>query len=115
MKTSTQGTPPNVEPSINKPQRRAYKKRSKDQWKSMVSAYESSDLSHVAFCKQHRIAPSNLYKWRNYFAEQAPNSEFIDITEPLSVTSPSPVAQSDSAWQVELTFGRGMVLRLRTS
>lgn len=74
-----------VLPTINKGKSRSYTMRSKDQWKALLAELESSGLTQVAFCKQHHIAPSNLYKWRKRFAEPAPGTEFIDITGPLSV------------------------------
>ena len=81
----------------------------------MLSELELSGLTQTAFCKQHHIAPSNLYKWRKTLAEQAANTEFIDITEPLQITPPSSLTQGDNLWQVELDLGQGMVLRVRTS
>ena len=95
-----------------KPARRIY--RTQEQWRSLVSQYENSNLSQAAFCKQHGIASSGLYKWRKHFSEQ--NDEpLINITEQLTAelaTHDSSLA-ANADWQVELTFGN-MILRLRT-
>lgn len=112
---NTKITTPTAHPSIHKGKSKSYTMRSKDQWKTLVTELESSGLSQAAFCKQHHIAPSNLYTWRKRFAEQDANTGFIDITEPLSITPPSSRAQNDSHWQVELDLGQGVVLRLRAS
>ena len=82
----------------------------------MLDDFYRSGLTKVAFCKQHGIAISSLNRWQRILADQPGGADFIDVTEPLSIApaTPSPVCESDKAWQVELALGAGVVLRLRT-
>ena len=90
--------------------------RSQNQWKALLEEFNSSGLTKSAFCKKHRIATSSLYRWQRLFAEQAGEiTDFIDVTQPLSITpSPPPAHARDNDWQVELELGAGVILRIRT-
>ena len=90
-------------------------KRSRSQWKALLKEFNTSGLSKTAFCKKHRIATSSLYRWQQILSQGTVDTDFIDITEPLSITpAPPPVHECDNNWQVELALGAGIVLRLRT-
>ncbi len=89
--------------------------RSQGEWKALLEAFNNSGLTKAAFCKQHRIATSSLYRWQSIFSQHAGDTDFIDVTESLSIT-PAPTApERDNPWQVELALGDGIVLRLRTT
>ena len=89
-------------------------KRTRQQWKTLLNKFDGSGLTRSAFCKQHQIATSGLYRWQKLFAEESGGAaEFIDVTEPLTNTvAPAPAPDND--WQVELELSGGIVLRLRT-
>lgn len=90
--------------------------RTKEQWKALVSEFESSDLIQAQFCRQKKISSSGLHKWRKYYAESITNSDFIDISQPLSSQSHPVIPQdNNTAWQVELELGKGIILRVRTA
>jgi len=98
--------------SLQKPKTKVM--RSKTQWRALLDEYATSGLTKSAFCKQHQISTSSLYKWHKYFTAHTGAAEFIDITEPLAKTaSPLPVHKSDNHWQVELELGAGVILRVR--
>ena len=115
MNTSTSATDLRSQPQPNiRPRSRLT--RSRSQWKALLEEFNSSGLTKSAFCKKHRIATSSLYRWQRLLAEQpGGDSDFIDVTQPLSHTPLLPPAHArDNAWQVELELGTGIVLRLRT-
>jgi len=98
--------------SDDQPVRRIF--RGKEQWRSLVTEFESSNLSQAEFCKIHGIATSGLYKWRKHFSESSDNDNFMNITNSLPPEiSPSAVQSTDRHWQVELEVG-GIILRLRS-
>ena len=110
ISTSDAASPSQPQP---KPAKRTM--RSRRQWKALLEEFNTSGLSKTAFCKKHRISTSSLYRWQQLFSQDAGGSDFIDVTEPLSVTpAAQPVHERDDNWQVELALGAGSVLRLRT-
>ncbi len=98
------------------PRRRARVMRTREQWKALLEEFNTCGLTKSAFCKKHQIATSSLYRWQQLFGDPAGDTDFIDVTEPLTnapTSHPAPVRGND--WQVELELGGGMVLRLRTT
>lgn len=98
----------------SKPKKRVM--RSRNQWKALLQEFNSSGLSKVAYCKQHGIAISSLNRWHRILVAQSEGTDFIDVTAPLTIApaTPTPTSENDKAWQVELSLGAGIVLRLRT-
>ena len=110
ISTSDANSPSRPQP---KPAKRIM--RSRSQWKALLEAFNTGELTKAAFCKKHRIATSSLYRWQQILSQGTVDTDFIDITEPLSITpAPPPVHECDNNWQVELALGAGIVLRLRT-
>ena len=90
--------------------------RTRVQWKALLEEFNNSGLTRAVFCKKHRIATSSLYRWQQIFIEDVGATDFIDVTQPLSnPPAPPPAHERDNNWQVELEFGAGIVLRLRTT
>jgi len=87
-------------------------RHSAEQWQAIMAAYEASGLSQEVFCAQESLAMSTFSKWRkqlvNGVTNAAANPMFVDL---------STFAGRDrhSAWDIELTLGDGMSLRLRQS
>jgi hypothetical protein len=101
-------------PLQSKPKKRI--NRSRSQWRSLLDDFHRSGLTKVAFCKQRGVATSSLNRWQRILEGQPEIGDFIDVTEPLSVTpaEPSSSQESDAGWQVELALGNNIVLRMRT-
>ncbi len=106
-KISTQVlTPPNTARKI---------KRTPEQWKAIISEYESSGLTQRDFCLQQGVAYSSFTYWLKKLKEMGPASYVDAVSTPLFVgiePSRSPSTASNN-WDVELAFANGMVLRLR--
>jgi len=87
-------------------------RRSAKQWQAIMADYEASGLSQEAFCARESLAMSTFSKWRkqltNGMADAAAGPMFVDLTNLRG-------CEQRSGWDIELTFGDGMSLRLRQS
>jgi len=83
--------------------------RTETQWKALLDEFNTSGLTRSAFCKQHRIATSSLYRWQKVLTEPSAADKFVDITESVAKAAPAlPVPDNNSHWQVELELGAGV-------
>lgn len=103
-----------------------YQSLSAEQWQSTMERFAASGLSQALFCQQQGLAMSTFSKWRKQLGlvgttvAQKTNNAFL----PLAAMTPSPALPAkepsqfddhpdDSDWQVELTLGGGITLRIR--
>jgi hypothetical protein len=88
--------------------------RTASQWQALLDEFNTSGLTRSAFCKQHCIATSSLYRWQKALTGPSTVAGFIDITEPVGKAAATlPVPGNDRHWQVELELGAGVILRVR--
>ena len=88
--------------------RGVYTRRDASQWKRLIAEHAHSGLSQRAFCERHGISSSSFGSWKRRL-EAAPDREaegagFIEVALEPSLAQP---------WDVELTLGPGVVLRVR--
>ena len=90
-------------------------RRTRAQWRDLLALYECSGLSQQSFCDEHGLALSTFCKWRRDLAAVAGTAEpvFAEV-EVEDRTEPREQLDPESAWDIELTLGPGMVLRIRT-
>jgi transposase-like protein len=79
--------------------------RSRADWEQLVAAYERRMVTRRAFCVEAGVAPSTLDYWRRKLKDEGSGTAgFIELAGG---------GEADrSGWEVELTLGDGMVLRL---
>lgn len=102
--------------AITKPQSTTHslrRIRRREEWRALLSDYDSSDLSQKAFCELHQLSMSSFYQWKKKLTVELPSDNFIDITPQPDENFGEPSAQSSSAYQVELELGNGIILRVR--
>ncbi|WP_443112361.1 IS66 family insertion sequence element accessory protein TnpA [Ectothiorhodospira sp. 9100] len=100
-------------------------RRSREQWQALVDDFRAGDLSVEAFCRKRRL-PEHRFKWwqsrlggSSAQGRPADNSKGLEGSPwfaELSVNPPmssAVVPAQTSGWDVELTLGPGMVLRVR--
>jgi len=88
--------------------------RSVEQWQDIMSAYDSSGLTQELFCVQESIALSTFYTWRKRLSTAKPAK--VKSKKPLFVElTPSLPKQKICHWDIELSLGDSIVLRLRQS
>lgn len=88
-----------------------YTRRTPEQWKSLVSEQQKSELSAPQFCKQFNIAYASFSKWKSRIVTDKINKPealpaFIEVESEASM---------QKNWAVELDLGTGMVLRIASS
>lgn len=83
-------------------------RRSREEWLSLMSAYEAGDQSQREFCRGQGVAYSTFGYWRKQL--HSPAKKFVP--EPLLELSPFSMSGSVE-WRVELELGSGMYLRVR--
>lgn len=92
----------------------SYQRRSRSEWQSLMSTFESSGLSVKGFCTTNALSQASFYQWRQRLAEpsSAPANPlsslpFIDVSA-LS----SELSMVGTPWRIELDLGDGLTLRL---
>jgi len=88
-------------------------RRSREQWRSLVTRFEESGQTREAFCAETGISVSTLRRWSSRLREQPrpPVSQ-----APVFVELPAEEKKAEVSglpWEVELQLGAGVVLRLR--
>ena len=97
-------------PSTDSPRRRRTR-RSAAEWRQLIKAQVASGLSPKVFCESEGIAYASFCNWRRRLGgtdddstPQFDGSDFVELTVP---------AVAGSTWDVELSLGSGVTLRLR--
>ena len=89
---------------------RAASSRSRSEWQELVAAYERRSVSRRAFCLEAGISPTTFDYWRKKLrggSKPATPAGFVELG-PVRVAGEPALP----GWEVELTLGDGMVLRL---
>lgn len=85
--------------------RKAYQRRSQDQWQALIEEHASSGLSQPVFCKKYSVSLSSFYA-----AKQRLGSTSNELPEAAFV----PVelgCDRNCDWQVEVALGETITLR----
>ncbi len=91
-----------------------YKRRTPEQWQTLVEQCHQSGLSGAKFCREHNIAYASFSKWRHKLsahpvALEAPQASFID----LNLLSEKYVNEAyHRPWHIVLKLGNGVELCL---
>lgn len=102
---------------MSQTQTRRYMRRSEAQWRELIRELRQSGLSRAAFCQMHGLSLSSLSNRlrRSRDAVRVRSETLPDFVELTAVASPAtPAPRTTLAWDVELTLGPGVVLRLRS-
>lgn len=97
------------------PSKFQHKRLSTDQWQDIMSAYDQSGLTQEAYCARESLAPSTFYAWRHRLSGTKRIKRPVPVPEPgfIELTPPQPQISTD--WDIELSLGENIVLRLRRS
>lgn len=83
------------------------RRRTRAQWRQLVSNWPGSGLSQAAYCRRHNISVASLHRWREIFrhagrADQVPPGKSLQL---LPVTLPEPAGGKGQAICVVLDDG----------
>ncbi|MFT5392056.1 MAG: putative transposase [Gammaproteobacteria bacterium] len=99
-------------------QQKVRRHRTAREWETVLAEQASSGLSQKAYCQRHGITLSGFYNARSRLKSKAGSlvpspdapAEFIDISLD-ALPAPAPTRH----WDVELSLGEGVMLRIRRS
>ena len=98
-------------------------RRTKSQWRELIEAQASSELSQKAFCEQQGVSIASFGYWKRKLkpGTDTQGSNRPIVAKPAAETSDAwielPLAVQSSkrktgAWTIELDLGQGVSLRL---
>ena len=82
----------------------ARRKRVRRDWPDVLRALADSGLTISAFCRQHGVAPSLVYRWRRRLQTEStvPTSERFVELHPTSASGSGVAVVTDAGWRLEL-------------
>ena len=91
--------------------------RSVAQWQTLFVEQAASGLTQQAFCRSRGLSSSAFYNAKARLKKIDAGHVMTSMPEFIAVSvEPTPRAQErERAWDVELTLGAGVVLRVRRS
>ena len=92
---------------------RKHRRRSRDEWRALVSRFEASGQTREAFCAETGLSASTLRRWCSRLRERPQKAS---TGAPVFVEWPAETKGTDALvppWEVELQLDAGVVLRLR--
>ncbi len=88
--------------------------RSLGQWQALFAEQADSGLSQQAFCESRGLSTSAFYQAKSRMKSNGALPVGAGVSEFIAVSFDSaPPSESTPVWDVELTLGAGVVLRLR--
>lgn len=87
---------------------RVYERRGAVQWERLIAAQAAGALSQRAFCEQRGLSYASFCNWKRRLREESEQAATAGGFIELDV---SPASREH--WDVELTLGEGVVLRVR--
>ncbi len=99
---------------MNTPHRKVIHRKA-EYWQEKIYHWKSSSLTQAQFCHQHGLAMSTFHKWQKKLkTDEIPKRQlpqpFIELPVD-SLSHPEPEQQ----WDIELSLGKGITLRMRQS
>ncbi len=86
--------------------------RSRDQWRDIYDTWQSSELTRRDFCDTQGLRYSTFRRWCQRFRKDTgSHTAAAPVTPPF--VNLGPAAQPH--WEIELTLGPDVVLRMRRS
>jgi hypothetical protein len=89
----------------------SHKRHSADYWQEQITLWQASGLSQKVFCQQNRLALSTFQRWKKQFTGD--ESSVPDVSDFIELPLSGDASQDKTAWDIELSLGGGITLRLR--
>ena len=91
------------------------KRRTPEQWQQLVEQWQDSGLSATRFCSINEVGYASFCNWRKRLTETALQTGPAATSEPTFIdlnTLQSPDSTSNNGWNIVLSLGNGVELRL---
>ena len=92
---------------------RKWQRRTQGQWKALLERQAASGQSIEAFCRGESITTASFYRWRKQLSETAGAAEVGRSDSPPAFVDLGAFSDGGDGWELEVSLGRGAVLRLR--
>ena len=84
-------------------------RRTSAQWQALVDQWQSSGLSALRFCEDHRVGYASFCNWRKRLSgDQRPTARDVSFIDLDALTS----SGQGRTWDIVLSLGNGVELRL---
>ena len=80
-------------------------RRSRHEWQQLINEQAGSDMTQTVFCQVRSLSLASFRNWKRRLAAEAPAGPWVELG------TLSEAGGSD--WDIELTLGDGICLRLR--
>jgi len=95
--------------------------RNADFWQSHINTCRSSGLTQTDYCRERGLAISTFHRWQKKLRESgqadhtepAPADLFIEW--PMESLEQKESGSSEKPWDIELSLGHSVILRMRQS
>jgi len=89
-------------------------RRSRQEWRSLLTKFDGSDLGIDAFCRREAISAASLYRWRNLLSGSDGSEAVISHRAPAFVDLGPLNSALSRRPQIELKLdlGDGLILHL---
>lgn len=87
--------------------------RSRQEWFSLIAAWEKSGLSRSAFCRSNQLSPASFYKWQKCYRENCADvkasrslpalPQFIELD--THQAQPEPIAEAKKMLRIKTSYG----------
>lgn len=84
------------------------KRRSKNEWESVLKRFEESGLNQSEFCRREGLNLRNFTRWMKRFRSETGTSRFVEISR-----SPQASVSDAATWELEVWLPGGARLRFR--
>ena len=78
---------------------------SRDEWQQLINEQAGGDMTQTAFCQARSLSLASFQNWKRRLAAEASAEPWVELGT-LSEAG-------GSGWDIELTLGDGICLRLR--
>ncbi len=96
---------------VNSPKK--WQRRTEGQWKALLERQAASGQSIEAFCRGESITTASFYRWRKQLSETTGAGEASRSDSPPAFVDLGALGGGGEGWELELSLGSGLVLRLR--
>ena len=82
-------------------------------WKNHINQWQQSGLSQLAYCQEHNLVINTFGNWKRKLNPASDSKPSADSFVELSIPPLEMENSMSNAWDIELSLGADIILRLR--